>query len=46
MLALIPLLVTDCCDCIFKIKENIVIEFMGGLTSGCQWPLLSYHSVQ
>jgi len=34
MLALIPLLVTDGCDYIFKTKENIVIEFNGGLTGG------------
>ena len=34
MLALIPVLATDGCDCIFKTKENIVIEFKGGLTSG------------
>jgi hypothetical protein len=34
VLALIPLRVTDGCDCIFKTKENIVIEFKGGLTSG------------
>ena len=34
MLVLIPLLVTDGCDCIFKTKENTVIEFKGGLTSG------------
>ena len=35
VLALIPLHVTDGCDCIFKTKENIVIEFKGGLTIGC-----------
>jgi hypothetical protein len=34
MPALIPLPVTDGCDCIFKTKENIVTEFKGDLTSG------------
>lgn len=34
MLPLIPLRVTDGCDCSFKTKENI-IELKGGLTNGC-----------
>jgi hypothetical protein len=46
MPALIPVRATDGCDCIFKTKENIVIEFKGGLTSDSQWPCLSYHSVK